>query len=194
MGAATLLLAGCAGADEPGAAAESTETAAGAADAVESSCPGGVTLAWQGEPETQDLFTAAKVAKVGAGGTATTVDEWDRGEKVGAKPASGSSDDQKKMVTDAVTGGLVGVTPAPKLADVGELLDGRDQGKYVLYAYARHSSQDATVSCADGSDSVEVAVTSFKTLETGVANCQDTPDPVAEFAAADAIGNYCDRG
>jgi len=193
------LLTGCAGTDQPGDspgsdAPASAETAPGAAPAVDSDCVQGVVVDWQGSGTTEDVYTAVKVARVGGDGAVSVKHEWERNEQAGASSGSGVSGAQQAMVDDAVVGGLVAADPAPRLADAAELLEGRDQGKYILYAYARHSTRSGTVSCAGGGESVGVTVVDFDTLQTGAVSCADSPDPVTEFAAAEAISTWCDRG
>jgi hypothetical protein len=200
LAATTLLVAGCAGADEPGGT-ETTETAAGssasasadAAPASASACAGGVVVEWQGSPTEKKVYTAIVLSTVSGSGAIKVVDSWDRQEDAGVRVAKGATDAQHAVVEDAVAGGLLEAERAPRLADPTELLVGKSKGRYIQYSYTRHSTQDAVVSCADGSEAVDVAWTSFELMETGLSSCTDTPDPVAEYAAADAISTFCDR-
>lgn len=193
---AALLLSGCGGADEPAGSDEPEEAAAAleTAPAAESSCADGVTFEWSGSPTTKDLYAEVQVVRVTADGDVDVRNEWNRADEAGAVPASDATEEQQAMVRDAVAGGLVEVVDSPRVDDADEALGDAGRGTYVLYAFAEHTAGTATVACADGSSEVEVRITSFEDLDTGVADCEDSPDPVAEFAAAGAIANYCERG
>ncbi|MDO8143714.1 MULTISPECIES: hypothetical protein [unclassified Isoptericola] len=195
VSAGALVLAGCGGADEPGGEPSSSAAASeeAAAPAVESSCTDGVVVEWQGEPDTQEMYTSAQVIKVGDDGL-TVRDDWQRGEEAGARHLSDADGAQRAVVSDAVAGGLLEADQVPRPADPAEALAGAEKGKYVLYDYAKHRTQTALVSCADGSTSVEVAWTGFEIVESGVANCAASPDPVADIIAADAITGFCVKG
>lgn len=164
---------------------------------MESECSDGVTVEWHGTPKTTDGLTAIKVAQVAGDGGISVGYTWDRSGEAGVKAGSGADEAQQALLADAAAGGLIAIDPAPKVADPVELLEGRDQGRYVLFAYAKRTEEKGTVSCAGGDETVEAAdvtAVSFETVQTGVANCADDPDPIAEFAATEAIGTYCERG
>lgn len=188
-----LLLAGCAGADDPGTGPASASPAAETAPAAESTCGGGVLVEWDGTPESQDMYTAVTVVRLSGDGDSTVRSEWSRGEAAGARAASGATDDQEAMVRDAVGGGLLAATEAPAIAEPDALLVGADKGTYVIYAYAERTTGSATVTCGDGSNAVDVDVTSFDEIETDLVDCDATPDPVTEYIAADAITDNCGR-
>lgn len=193
-GCAALLLAGCAGVDAPGAAEASESPAAqDTVPAVESSCGDGVAVEWQGTPDEQDMYTAVMVVRVSGDGSSTLRDEWNRGEQASAVAEAGATGHQEAMVRDAVAGGLLEVAEVPRIEESEALLADVGKGSYVLYAYADRSTGTATVSCGDGSDAVDAAVTSFEEIETGVADCTASPDPVTEYVAAGAIADYCGR-
>ncbi|WP_277212224.1 hypothetical protein [Isoptericola croceus] len=192
-GCAALLLAGCAGADEPGAGEVSESPAADTAPAVESSCGDGVAVEWQGTPDTKDMYTAVAVVRVSGAGETTVRNEWTRGEAASAVAGGGATEHQEAMVRDAVAGGLLAVTEVPRIEESDELLADVGKGSYVLYAYAERTTGTVTVSCGDGSDAVDADVTSFEEIETDVADCAASPDPVTEYVAADAIADYCGR-
>ncbi|PFG41461.1 hypothetical protein ATJ88_0100 [Isoptericola jiangsuensis] len=195
LATAALLLAGCAAADdEPDdvVAADASAPAA-VAPATSSDCAGGVVVDPQGSPDEQKLYTAIVLSKVSGSGEVAVVDSWDRQEDAGLKVRGGATDAQQAVLDDALAGGLLAVQRAPRLADPAELLVGKDKGRYVQYSYTRRSTQDVVVSCADGTEPVEASWTSFELVSTGLSSCTDTPDPVSEFVAADAISTYCDR-
>ncbi|WP_165799907.1 MULTISPECIES: hypothetical protein [Isoptericola] len=192
-GCTALLLTGCAGADDPGAGEASASASADTAPAVESSCGGGVSVEWLGTPESEDIYTAVTVVRVSGDGGTAVQSEWSRGEDAGARAEGGATEDQEAMVRDAVAGGLLEATGAPAIVETDSLLVDVDKGTYVLYAYAERTTGSATVSCGDGSNAVDADVTSFEEVETGVADCSTSPDPVTEYVAADAITDYCGR-
>ncbi|WP_407319992.1 hypothetical protein UQW22_05965 [Isoptericola halotolerans] len=192
-GCTALLLAGCAGADDAGAGGEASPSAAAdTAPAAESSCGDGVALTAEGSVDSEDIYTAVAVVRVAADGSTTMRDEWGRGEAAGAVAASGATDNQQAMVRDAVEGGLLDVAEAPQVDESEELLADVEKGTYVLYAFAERTTENVTLTCGDGSDAVDAAVTSFDEVEVGAADCASSPDPVTEYVAADAI-DYCDR-
>jgi hypothetical protein len=193
-GCTALLLAGCAGADEPGAGAEASSSAvADTVPATESSCGDGVSVEPEGSEDSDGIYTAVTVVRVAADGSTTVQDEWGRGEAAGAVAASGATENQQAMVRDAVEGGLLRVADAPLVDESEELLADVEKGTYVLYAFAERSTESVTVACGDGSDAVDAAVTSFEEVEVGVADCASSPDPVTEYVAAGAIADYCGR-
>jgi hypothetical protein len=197
LAATTLLVTGCAGPDEPGGSEGGSESPVAAeasvAPAAASACSDGVVVEWKGSPSQKKAFTAIVLSKVGGDGDVAVVYSWDRQEDAGLRVAKDVTPEQQAVVDDAVAGGLLDSERAPTLADPTELLAGKDKGKYIQYSYTQHSTQDAVASCADGSEPVEVAWTSFELVDTGMSACADTPDPMAEFAAAEAITTFCDR-
>ncbi|WP_418275487.1 hypothetical protein ACNHYB_11560 [Isoptericola jiangsuensis] len=159
-----------------------------------SSCTGSVKVEPVGSPDESDTFTAIMVSRVADDGTIEVRDSWDRQEGAGVKVAKGATAEQQAIIDDATSAGLVGSTSAPRLADPQELLVGKDEGKYVQYSYTTRSVETLVVSCGDGSSPVDATATSFEVVETGLVNCKDTPDPVTEYIASEAITIYCERG
>lgn len=194
VGCTALLLAGCAGADEPGTEGQASPSAAAdTVPAVESSCGDGVAVEREGATDSDDIYTAVTVVRVAADGSTTVRSEWARGESAGAVAGSGATENQQAMVRDAVAGGLLDVSEAPQVDESEELLADVEKGTYVLYAYAERSTGTVTVLCGDGSDAADATVTSFEEVEVGAADCSSSPDPVTEYVAADAIADYCGR-
>lgn len=193
VGCTALLLAGCAGADDPGTSDPSGSPAADMAPAAESSCGDGVLVEQGAAPESKDMYTAVTVVRVDGGGDSTVRSEWSRDEAAGARTEPGATEDQEAMVRDAVAGDLLEVADAPAIVEPDALLVGVEKGTYVLYAYAERTVGNVTVTCGDGSNAVDVDVTSFEEVETDFADCSTSPDPVTEYIAADAITDYCGR-